>query len=94
MSSMPLDRTPTTDIYGETTVTGTGAERVHFMSSLPEHDKRCQHVQPATGEYVSEELLSMLAEDRRMNVRHHLVVDKVFKEYLLEKKRLVNVMRS
>ncbi|KAG5509323.1 hypothetical protein GH5_06412 [Leishmania sp. Ghana 2012 LV757] len=94
MSSIPLGSAPTTDRYGETMLTSTGTEQARYMGSLPAHDKACEHVQRTAGESVSEELLNMLAEDRRMNIRHHLLVDKVFKEYLLEKKKLFNVMRA
>ncbi|CAJ1020844.1 hypothetical protein Q4I30_002394 [Leishmania utingensis] len=95
MPSTPLDNTPPTDSRSEATHTLPGTRQAPCVNnSLPTQEKSCGHVRPNTDVYVSEELLDMLSEDRRINRRHHLVVDKVFKAYMLEKKNFAGVMRT
>ncbi|CBZ25157.1 conserved hypothetical protein [Leishmania mexicana MHOM/GT/2001/U1103] len=95
MSSTPLDSAQATDSCDEPTHTLTGAKQTHSLDRFSsEHDTPCEHVQPNTVAHMSDELLDMLAEDRRINLKHHLVVGKLFKAYLLEKKNFANVMRT
>ncbi|CAG9571599.1 conserved hypothetical protein [Leishmania major strain Friedlin] len=95
MSLTPLDSAQPTNSSGEPTHTLTRAKQTHSLDRFtPAHDMPCEHVQPNTVGRVSDELLDMLAEDHRINLKHHLVVDKLFKAYLLEKKNFANVMRT
>ncbi|KAK7196448.1 hypothetical protein NESM_000582200 [Novymonas esmeraldas] len=81
--------------FGEPTHSLTGTKHARFVNRYsPAYDTPYEHAQLNTGVYLDEELLDELTEDRRAGVRYHLVADKVFKAYQLERKSFASIMRS
>jgi hypothetical protein len=72
----------------------TGTRLARFVNNYsPAHDKPPEHFSLNTDVYLDDELSEKLADDRRLNLQHHLVTDKAFKEYFASRMKNASMMR-